>query len=117
MHELALATAIRDTAARHAGGRPVSAVRVKVGAMRQVAPESLRFYFGVVSEGTGCGRARLELEAIPARLRCASCGRGWQAELPRFRCPRCGAAEVELLSGEELEVESIDVEEAEEAER
>jgi hydrogenase nickel incorporation protein HypA/HybF len=116
MHELALATAIRDTAVRHAGGRSISAVRVRAGALRQVVPESLDFYFGIVSHGTGCDGARLELEVIPAVLRCEACGRTWQPETPSFRCPGCGVARVELLSGEVLEVESIDIEEEEVAE-
>ncbi len=113
MHELALATSIRDAAVRHAEERPVSAVRVRAGTMRQVVAESLRFYFGVVSQGTLCDGARLELRVIPTVLRCEACGETWRPELPSFRCPGCGGTKVELLSGGELEVESIDVEEKE----
>ena len=29
--------------------------------------------------------------------------------MPVFRCPTCGTGEVEVLTGEELEVESIEV--------
>jgi hydrogenase nickel incorporation protein HypA/HybF len=110
MHELALAAAIRDTALRHAEGQPVSAVRVRVGEMRQVVPGPLRFYFGAVSDGTGCAGATLELELVPARLRCQACGYGWRLAEPSFRCPSCGAAEFDADAGEELEIESIDVE-------
>jgi len=114
MHELALARAIRDTAARHAAGRRVSAVRVRVGAMRQVVPQSLCFHFDAVSRGSSLEGARLELEPVAARLRCEGCGQVWEPETPSFRCPRCAGAGVRLLSGEELRVESIDVEEEEE---
>jgi hydrogenase nickel incorporation protein HypA/HybF len=113
MHELALATAIRDTVVRHAEGRQVSTVRLKVGGMRQVAPESLDFYFGVVAQGTVCNGSRLEVEVIPSALRCEVCGAGWRPESPSFRCPSCGGREVEVVRGGELEVESIDVEEKE----
>jgi hydrogenase nickel incorporation protein HypA/HybF len=111
MHELALATAIRDTAVRHAEGRRVSTVRIRVGTMRQVVPESLDFYFGVVARGTLCDGSRLELEVIPSVLRCEACGESWQPEAPSFRCPRCDGPNVELVSGGELEVESLEVEE------
>ncbi len=53
----------------------------------------------------GCGRA-----LVPARLRCA-CGEEWELQEPAFRCPRCAGREVTVLSGEELDVESIEVEE------
>jgi hydrogenase nickel incorporation protein HypA/HybF len=111
MHELALATAIRDTVLRHAEGRRVSTVRMRVGTMRQVVPESLDFYFGVVATGTLCDGSRLELDVTPAVLRCEACGESWRPEVPSFRCPSCGGAKVQVVSGGQLEVESIDVEE------
>jgi hydrogenase nickel incorporation protein HypA/HybF len=111
MHELAVATAIRDAVLRHAEGRRVSAVRMRVGTMRQVVPASLEFYFGVVARGTPCDGSQLELDVVPAAFRCLACGERWQPEAPRFRCPSCDGPNVELVAGEELEVESIDVEE------
>jgi hydrogenase nickel incorporation protein HypA/HybF len=111
MHELALATAIRDTVLHHAEGRRVSTVRMRVGMMRQVVPGSLNFYFGVVAKGTLCNGSRLELQVIPSVLRCEACGDSWQPEEVSFRCPSCDGPKVELVSGGELEVESIDVEE------
>jgi hydrogenase nickel incorporation protein HypA/HybF len=114
MHELSLSSAIVNTVVKHAAGRPVSLVSLRVGALRQVVPDTLDFYFGFVSKGTVCEGARLEQELIPARLRCASCEREWEIELPIFMCPGCGSAgRVEVASGDEFEVESIEVEEAE----
>jgi hydrogenase nickel incorporation protein HypA/HybF len=114
MHELSLSSAIVNTVVKHAAGRPVSLVSLRVGALRQVVPDTLDFYFGFVSKGTVCEGARLEQELIPARLRCASCEREWEIELPIFMCPGCGSAgRVEVASGDAFEVESIEVEEAE----
>jgi hydrogenase nickel incorporation protein HypA/HybF len=111
MHEFSVAAAIVDTAVRHAAGRRVTAVHVRFGRLRQVVPDSLEFAFGIVIRETLCDGARLEWEEVPARLRCDACDREWEIELPVFRCPGCGTGEVEVLSGSELEVESIDVEE------
>jgi hydrogenase nickel incorporation protein HypA/HybF len=114
MHELSLSEAVVNTVEKHAAGRPVRVVSMRVGALRQVVPETLEFYFGFVSKGTVCEGARLEQELIPARLRCASCEREWGIELPVFMCPACGdAGRVEVASGDEFRVESIEVEEAE----
>jgi hydrogenase nickel incorporation protein HypA/HybF len=114
MHELSLSGAIVNTVEKHAAGRPVSVVSLRIGALRQVVPDTLDFYFEFVSKGTVCERARLEQELIPARLRCGACEREWEIELPVFMCPDCGSAgRVEVASGNEFEVESIVVEEAE----
>jgi hydrogenase nickel incorporation protein HypA/HybF len=113
MHELSLSSAVVATVVRHAGGRRVSVVNLRVGRLRQVIPETLEFYFEFVARDTVCERARLEQEVIEARLRCRPCGLDWPIEIPAFRCPSCGGSDVEIASGNELEVESIEVEEAE----
>lgn len=122
MHELSVSSAIVDTVIRHARGRRVGAVHLQVGTLRQVVPESLDFYFGIVSRDTVCAGADLELELIAARMRCRECANEWDpgpepshdgdpvAMLPRFRCPACDAAGAEVLAGDELLVDSIDVE-------
>jgi hydrogenase nickel incorporation protein HypA/HybF len=109
MHEMSIAGAVVDTAVKHAAGRRVTVVTLRAGALRQVVPESLEFYFGFMTRDTVCEGARLEVELVPARLSC--CGREWEIELPDFRCAACGDA-AELVAGDELEVESIEVEEA-----
>lgn len=112
MHELSVSSAIVDTVVRHAEGRRVSAVHVRLGRLRQVVPSSLAFYFELVARETVCEGARLDQEIVPAALRCSGCAHAWEIDLPDFRCPRCGSADVEVETGEELEVESIEVEEA-----
>ena len=94
MHELSLSGAIVNTVVKHADGRPVSVVNLRVGALRQVVPDTLEFYFGFVAKGTVCAGARLEQELIPARLRCTECTHEWEIDLPVFMCPRCGPAAV-----------------------
>ena len=118
MHELALAGAVIDTAERHAGGRRIVLVRLRLGELRQVVPDSLAFYFEHVARGTLCEGAALEHEVVPATLGCTSCDASWDVSAtpgsgPRvsFRCPQCGSADVGVRAGNEFEVESIEVEE------
>ena len=107
MHELSLSSAIVNTVAKHARGRRVTVVNLRVGRLRQVIPDTLEFYFAFVSRGTVCEGARLEQEVVPARLSC--CGRSWGIDAPDFRCGACGAA-ARLEGGNEFEVEAIEVE-------
>ena len=109
MHELSVASAVLNTAVKHAGGRSVTVVSLRVGSFRQVVPESLRFYFEIVARDTLCEHARLELTEIDLRLHCVQCGREWEPLVPSFRCPDCASAEVSVLAGEELEVDYIEV--------
>ena len=111
MHELALSGAVLNTALNHADDRRVSLVSLRIGRLRQVVPDSLEFYFELVARGTLCEGARLEQELIAASLRCEPCNHEWEIEIPAFRCPLCGGSEVVVSSGDEFEVESIEVEE------
>jgi hydrogenase nickel incorporation protein HypA/HybF len=113
VHELSLSSAIVNTVAKHAAGRRVTLVNLRVGRLRQVVPDTLEFYFEFVARDTVCEGARLEQEVIAARLRCRPCELEWEVELPAFRCPACGGSDVEIAGGNEFEVESIEVEEAE----
>ena len=115
MHELSIATAVLETSLRHASGRRVSSVAVRTGAMRQVVPRSLSFYFEIVARDTVCEGAALTVTEIATELRCRDCGEVWSPEIPAFRCPGCGGAEVEISAGQELEVEYIEVEQEETA--
>jgi hydrogenase nickel incorporation protein HypA/HybF len=113
VHELSLSSAIVNTVVKHADGRRVSVVSLRVGHLRQVVQDSLEFYFEFVARGTVCEGARLEQESIPAVLRCGDCEREWAIDFPAFRCPTCGGSDVTVASGNEFEVESIEVEEVE----
>ena len=127
MHELSISSAIVDTALNHADGRRVTRVDVTVGALRQVVGESLAFYFEIVARDTDCDGAELGLETVAAWMRCRTCEQEWdpaprpeaghagpELALPAFRCPACERPDAEIVRGDELEVESIEVETAEE---
>jgi len=124
MHELSISSAIVDTAIRHADGRRVASVALRVGALRQVVPESLEFYFGIVGRDTICEGAELEVEVVGAWMTCDFCGCEWDpapepvaahaaldpsAGVPTFRCPGCELAGARVVRGDELEVDSIEV--------
>lgn len=110
MHELSLCRAIARAVRPHAAGRRVEVVRVRVGALRQVVPESLQFCWSVVREYEGLPDAALETELVPAEVRCAACGRrGEIASRWAVRCPHCAGADVEVLRGDEFLVTTLDL--------
>jgi hydrogenase nickel incorporation protein HypA/HybF len=110
MHELSIAEAVVAIARRHAGGRPVAKVELRVGHLRQVVPSALAFAFELVTQGTEVEGADLEIEEVPARGICRDCGA--ESELPGFplQCGSCGGLAVELTGGEELLVDALELE-------
>ena len=110
MHELSLCQAIAGVVKTHAAGRRVDVVRVQVGALRQVVPDSLSFCWTLVREHENMAGAELELELVPAEVACRSCAAQSQiASRFSVACPQCGSAEVSVVRGEEFLVTSLDV--------
>ena len=111
MHELAIAESVVHIASRHADGRQVTKVYLKVGHLRQVVPSALAFSFELVAKGTPVEGAELALEEIPVIGKCRECGVENQLKEFPLQCAACGAFDVEILQGEELYVESLELEE------
>lgn len=107
---MSLCRAIAKVVRTHAAGRRVEVVRVRVGALRQVVPDSLTFCWGLVRDHEDMPGAELELELVAAAVQCHSCGQlsevgsRWSVA-----CPRCAGADVSVVSGEEFLVTSVDV--------
>lgn len=110
MHELALGQAIAETVSRRADGREVRHVTVRIGHLRQVVPDALQFAWEMLTDGTPLAGCRLEIEHIPAVIACRSCGETTTLDWPILLCARCESSDVELVSGEEFLVATMDVE-------
>jgi hydrogenase nickel incorporation protein HypA/HybF len=116
VHELSIAQSILTVTERHAAGRPVERVEVKVGHLRQVVPSALEFAFGLLIEGTALDGAELAIEEVPARGRCRRCGTETVLSSFPLACGGCGSIEMEMIAGEELLVEALVIEERDEQE-
>ena len=110
MHELSIANAIVSIARDRAASRRVLAVDVRVGRLRQVVPDALALAFDVAATGTSVAGAKLNIESVPVRVACGHCGsESEQNEFPLI-CESCGSLDVEVVAGEELLVESLELE-------
>jgi hydrogenase nickel incorporation protein HypA/HybF len=111
LHELAIADSVVQIASRHADGRQVTKVYLKVGHLRQVVPSVLTFGFELVAQGTPVEGAELEIEEIPVTGKCHECGVENQPTGFPLQCAACGGFDLQVLEGEELYVESLELEE------
>lgn len=87
---------------------PVSRVTVRIGRLTAVVPDSLRYHFDLVTPGTFLDGASLVIEEVPIRGHCADCAARFEIDTLIFTCPGCGSGFVELTSGRELQVISLD---------
>jgi hydrogenase nickel incorporation protein HypA/HybF len=85
-------------------------VNLRVGVLRGVLPEHLRFLFGHVAEGTIAEGARLEIEEEPVLVHCESCGAS-EARAFTLECPACGRPCGNIRGGDSLRIASIDIDE------
>lgn len=110
MHELAVTEGIINVALKAAGGRRVLAIDLRVGALSSFVDDSVQFYFDALSQGTPVEGATLRFQRVPATARCADCGATFPVAPPLPEgCPGCGSARLVVSGGDELRVESIEV--------
>jgi hydrogenase nickel incorporation protein HypA/HybF len=110
MHELSIAESIVRIADAHAGGRRVACVEVAIGHLRQVVPSALEFAFELVAVGTAVEGAELAVVAVPAEGLCRACGAESVLDDFPLHCAACGGFDIEVVRGEELRVESLELE-------
>jgi len=115
MHELSITQEVVRTVedARRGAGLDlrVTAVRLKIGRLTAVVPDCLKFYFEMLTKDTPLEGAAVNIEIVPMNARCGACGAQFSLDEPMFLCPECGSGETEILSGRELVVDSIEVDE------
>ncbi|HEY7160825.1 MAG TPA: hydrogenase maturation nickel metallochaperone HypA [Acidobacteriota bacterium] len=109
MHELALAEGIMAIASDAANGEKINSIRIRVGRLQHVTQDSLQFAFELISENSNAQGARIVVEQVPARYRCSQCAAEGEIELPHFHCRSCSSVELEILSGEEILVDAVEL--------
>jgi hydrogenase nickel incorporation protein HypA/HybF len=92
-----------------AAGRKVMRVTLEIGKLAAVMPEAIRFCFDVVAQGSALDGAALDIIEVPGRGRCLDCG-GEVALAEVFGSCGCGSRRLERLSGDELNIKSMEVE-------
>ena len=113
MHELAITQSMLDLVleqARKVEAREVKRINLVIGEMSGFVEECVQFYFDFISKGTIAEQAALSFKMIPTTARCQSCGKLFELRQFDWTCPYCQGNSMEIISGKELFVESIEVE-------
>jgi hydrogenase nickel incorporation protein HypA/HybF len=112
LHEMSLMEGIFDIINRYTddiSGKKVIQVTIVVGEMTNALPEALETAFAVFSKNTCVEGAELFIKHIPLEAKCISCEWQGKTEKYAFICPVCSSLELDITSGRELYVESLEV--------
>lgn len=113
MHEMSIVMNILDVVLEEAeknGAKKIKSVLLKAGKLHQIIPETLQYCYEIATKNTIAADSELQIEDVPISVRCRKCGRTFGVEDFIFICPDCEVADTETISGDELTIESIEIE-------
>ena len=113
MHELAVAQALVEQVEavidQHQANS-AALIRVRIGPLAGVVPELLASAFPLAAAGSRMAHAELEFTRAPIQVRCQTCGAETEAAMNRLVCGACGDWHTQIISGDELLLESVELE-------
>lgn len=113
MHELSICRAlllqIHDLVEQHQACGVIEIV-IGIGPLAGVESNLLARAYCIASAGTIAEHAKLTLETIPVKVICEQCGESAAVQPEALRCPKCGDLHTTLISGDELLLMSVELE-------
>jgi hydrogenase nickel incorporation protein HypA/HybF len=110
VHELSLCRAIYSIVDGARDGRAVDVVHLRVGQLRQVVPDTLRYCWDIVAQDGPLSGSLLAIDHVPVVLACSSCAATTRVEHALVLvCSACGSGDIQVVSGEEFLVTSLDL--------
>jgi hydrogenase nickel incorporation protein HypA/HybF len=114
MHELGIAQNILEIVQQSVTEEQIPAVRwirIRVGQLSGIVPDSLEFCFQAIVSDTAMQSAGLAIEQMPTVFRCKKCNYRFQVNDLEYLCQECKSPDLEILSGKELDIVEIELEE------
>jgi hydrogenase nickel incorporation protein HypA/HybF len=111
MHEFSVTKALVDLCNQEAAKNEIKQVRkihLKIGRFTGFSPDSIQFYFEHLKSKTRCSNASIVFEEIPIKIKCGNCRKRNTLDEPVLLCPDCGSEKIDLISGREFFVASIE---------
>ncbi len=113
MHELSIAhdlVEIAEAAARDAHASRVEVVYLSLGLLSGVVKDALLFAYDLATAGTLLAGSRLEIEEVPVTIYCPDCARiHTLPSIQVFQCPVCGRPGMDIRSGREIQINSMEI--------
>jgi hydrogenase nickel incorporation protein HypA/HybF len=113
VHELAITQNILDIVlneAKAAKANKITKINLVIGELSGIVSDSVQFYFDFLKKGNAAEAATIDFRLVPAKLRCRDCLTEFNPKDSAWTCPNCQGTSLEVISGRDCYVESIEVE-------
>ena len=113
MHELSIAQSILDIVNQHlpeGNSNEVKSVKVRIGKLSNVLPDSLSFCFEAITKDSEFEKTKLIIDIIPIKIGCKDCHEITEIKDYAFSCPSCKSTNISVISGYDLNVDEIELE-------
>src|ERR1044071_3091736 len=110
MRELYLTQNLLDTALKSADSKRIVKVNLLIGRFSDDREESIQFYWRDLAKGTPGEGAKINFQRVQVEMKCLECGGTFLLEEDGSMCVYCQSDHLRLLHGEEVRLESIDLE-------
>lgn len=113
LHEMSLMGGVFEVIEQtisHHNVKRVLQIKLKVGELTNAEPDALQMAFEAYCKDTLCEGAELLVERVPVHARCRNCHYEFTVKSMFFLCPNCQNTSIEIIQGEELLLESLEVE-------
>lgn len=112
MHELSIAQEIFSIIQQNVDAgklESVKNVKVKIGKLSNILPDSLLFCFDAIKSDTPLNNSELIINQTPILIECNDCKSVSEIEPPVFSCPNCSGINIKMTGGSELILEEIEL--------
>jgi len=113
MHEMGVAQQLvqiaLDSIPNDIENPKIEIVNLKIGKLASVVEHSLTFCFEIITKDTPMEDAKLNIDFIAVTVHCKSCDNNWEVKGPVFKCPYCEDGDVEMITGREIEITSLEL--------
>jgi hydrogenase nickel incorporation protein HypA/HybF len=112
MHELPVSQEIHKVLLEESKkrGARVKGVKLRIGRISGIEPNSVAFFLEVLTKGTDMEGLKVESEVVDPVMFCNSCQGKFSVSDIIFICPNCGSVDCTAVSGKELEIVTITLE-------
>ena len=113
MHELSVSENILEIAIRHAEraeAKKIVDLFLVIGDLSSIIDDSVQFYWDIITKNTIAEESSLHFRRIKTVLKCKNCKQEYQPNDKDLACPSCGSVQINIVSGNEFYLESINVE-------